>query len=491
MMDTVEQALKGTSLFESLSDKEFNDLVNASSTLELPAGSIIVEEGGIGQECYVIFDGIIQVFTTTSDGQEVVLNKSQPGELVGEQSLLPGSSGHRSANLRAYSDVILIRLSKAAFQKVLTHDHPLQERLLQLGKTQLQDRLLKQSALFRSLRFGEDGTDWYRQEEFSGREVILRQGEPGDKAYVILSGAADVYHEEPKHSPQLLVQLGPGAVFGELALLEKQPRAATVIAHGPLQVLSIDGDRFLALYEAQPEVREYMQTLKTIYPLVGGGFITQYLGTFLGLDCITSITSLQDGTTAVSSLVIGRELFHMSISAPETELLETLHFEDPIQGIERKLVFSGMTIIEVTSHGHWPELGRVYQMILERTPMTMEQITLFRQQGTLQTKVALPLYQDHEIVCNCMQLTRGDLRQSIEGGCHTMEALMDTTGAGTVCGSCRVLVARDGGTGGLDARLHCRDAARGRGYPHISPKASPRLSQTSETGATCSDPVLH
>ncbi|ETW94818.1 MAG: hypothetical protein ETSY2_49110 [Candidatus Entotheonella gemina] len=204
MMDTIEQALKGTSLFESLSDEEFNDIVNATSTLELPAGAIIVEEGGIGQECYVIFDGMIQVFTTTSDGQEVVLDKCQPGELVGEQSLVPSSNGRRNANLRAYSDVILIRLSKADFQKVLTRDHPLQERLVQLGKSQVQNRLLRQSALFRSLRFGEDGTDWYRQEAFADREVIIRQGEPGDKAYVILSGTADVYHEEPKCNPRLL-----------------------------------------------------------------------------------------------------------------------------------------------------------------------------------------------------------------------------------------------------------------------------------------------
>lgn len=440
MMDTIEQVLKGTSLFEALSEKEFNDLANNASTLELPAGATIVEEGGVGQECYVIFDGMIQVFTTTADGQEVVLDKCQPRDLVGEQALVPGSNGRRSASLRAYSDVILIRLSKADFQNLLLRNHPLQERLLQLGKAQIQNRLLRQSALFRSLRFGEDGTDWYRQETFAGREVILRQGDPGDKAYVILSGTADVYHEEPKCNPQLLIQLGPGAVFGELALLEKQPRAATVIAHGPLQVLSIDGDRFLDLYDAHPEVREYMKTLKTIYPLVGGGFITQYLGTFLGLDCLTSITSLLDGTTAVSSLVIGRDLFHMSISVPETEVLETLRFEDPIQAIERELVFSNMAIVEVTSHGHWPELGQVYQMILERTPLTTEQINLFRQQGTLRNQVMLPLYQDHEIVCNCMQLTRGDLRQSIEGGCHTMEALMDVTGAGTVCGSCRVLL---------------------------------------------------
>ncbi len=438
-MDTVEHTLKASGLFEALNEDEFQSVASTATTLQLPSNTMIAHEGEVGQECYVIFHGAVQVLTTAADGQEVVVAKCEAGDFIGEQALLPDSKGRRNASLRAHSDVTLLRITKTDFQRILAHDHPLKDRLLQRGKEQVQHNLLRQSALFRSLYFGAD-TVWYREEGMADREVVFRQGDPGDKAYVVLSGAADVYEEEADGSPRLLRQLGPGSVFGELALLEQQPRSATVLAHGPLKVLSIDGNRFLTLYQRRPEVREYMHTLKNIYPLAGRGFMTQYLGTFLGMECLTTVASLIDGTTAVSSLVIGHEIFHMSVTLHEAEALEILYFEDPSQDIERKLVLSRTTIIEVTSHGHWPELGHVYRMVLERTPLASEQIALFRQEGILAREVMLPLYQDHETVCHCMQVTRGDIRLAIEGGGHTADAVMESAGTGTVCGSCRVLL---------------------------------------------------
>ncbi|MBO5092911.1 MAG: (2Fe-2S)-binding protein [Lachnospiraceae bacterium] len=41
-----------------------------------------------------------------------------------------------------------------------------------------------------------------------------------------------------------------------------------------------------------------------------------------------------------------------------------------------------------------------------------------------------------KIVCNCMSVTSGMIKEAVEGGADTLEAVQDATGAGTVCGAC-------------------------------------------------------
>jgi putative ABC transport system ATP-binding protein len=75
--------------------------------------------------------------------------------------------------------------------------------------------------------------------------VIVRQGEPGDKFYVIHQGHADVLKEDegPRH---LVATLKEGDFFGELALLNDQPRSATVVAKDALELYVLSKEDFLA-----------------------------------------------------------------------------------------------------------------------------------------------------------------------------------------------------------------------------------------------------
>jgi type IV pilus assembly protein PilB len=70
--------------------------------------------------------------------------------------------------------------------------------------------------------------------DFVPQSVIVREGGAGDAAYVIMSGLVAVRRKDPDTGMEfLLAELGPGQMFGEMALLTKKPRTASVVALEP------------------------------------------------------------------------------------------------------------------------------------------------------------------------------------------------------------------------------------------------------------------
>ena len=85
--------------------------------------------------------------------------------------------------------------------------------------------------------------------DFPAGKVLAAQGARGREFIVILEGAADV-----EQDGRLLNTLGKGDFFGEIALVTKQPRTATVTSTAPLRALVITDRDFLALLKRSPEV---------------------------------------------------------------------------------------------------------------------------------------------------------------------------------------------------------------------------------------------
>ncbi len=71
-------------------------------------------------------------------------------------------------------------------------------------------------------------------------EVLVRQGDRGDCLFVLLEGRAAVYKEDEIGHSRLVAELRAGDVFGEVALLEKVPRTATVRARGDAALLLLN-----------------------------------------------------------------------------------------------------------------------------------------------------------------------------------------------------------------------------------------------------------
>jgi CRP-like cAMP-binding protein len=84
--------------------------------------------------------------------------------------------------------------------------------------------------------------------------VVVRQGDPADRFYVILDGSFVVDQVAPDGAMTRLRTMGPDEVFGELGLLTVAPRSATVTAATDGRLLVLDAADFLELVAAGTDV---------------------------------------------------------------------------------------------------------------------------------------------------------------------------------------------------------------------------------------------
>ena len=92
-----------------------------------------------------------------------------------------------------------------------------------------------------------------RVEEISEGQAVVRQDDQGHEAFVIARGILKVVRSNGGDET-LLAQLGPGAMFGEMALLSAAPRSATVIALEPAQLLVLGRAELERAAEGAPEL---------------------------------------------------------------------------------------------------------------------------------------------------------------------------------------------------------------------------------------------
>ena len=80
--------------------------------------------------------------------------------------------------------------------------------------------------------------------------VIAREGEPGVGLFVIVDGTAEVTIGGKKKA-----SLGPGDFFGEIALISKAPRSATIVTTSPVRALVITDRAFRQLLDNSPDIQ--------------------------------------------------------------------------------------------------------------------------------------------------------------------------------------------------------------------------------------------
>jgi CRP/FNR family transcriptional regulator, cyclic AMP receptor protein len=95
-----------------------------------------------------------------------------------------------------------------------------------------------------------------RESWFAPNETLCREGEMGDEVFVLLDGEVSVL-KRVDDADQVVAVEGPGAVIGELAVLDPAPRNATVVASfGGVRTMRLCGTPFRRALTASPAVTE-------------------------------------------------------------------------------------------------------------------------------------------------------------------------------------------------------------------------------------------
>ena len=115
-------------------------------------------------------------------------------------------------------------------------------------------RRLADVALFAGLPPGRLETAMRRAtlRDVKAGTTIIRQGDAADFFYVVNSGRVEVTQTDASGASHLLRQMGPAEFFGEIGLLSRVPRTATVIALTDCTLVALDGAAFLELVESGP-----------------------------------------------------------------------------------------------------------------------------------------------------------------------------------------------------------------------------------------------
>ncbi len=116
--------------------------------------------------------------------------------------------------------------------------------------------IITESAIFKHLE--EDELECVaeicRVEEFKLSEYIFREGDAGDRLYVIADGEVRISRDIPGAGEEALTVLKPGACFGEMAVLDQSERSTDAIANTACTLLTITRPDFEMLLDSNREL---------------------------------------------------------------------------------------------------------------------------------------------------------------------------------------------------------------------------------------------
>ena len=88
-----------------------------------------------------------------------------------------------------------------------------------------------------------------KEVSFGAGEQIFAKGDLGTSLFIVYEGAVGIFSGQ-----QQLSTFGSGDFFGELALLDAEPRSASAVTQGPVVAFRLDQDDFYDVMEERPEV---------------------------------------------------------------------------------------------------------------------------------------------------------------------------------------------------------------------------------------------
>lgn len=208
----------------------------------LNAGDFIIRQGDPGDFFYVIDHGEFDIII---NGEKVGSYKDEGA--FGELALMYNTP--RAATIQAATDAVVWCVDRLTFRKTVnSHNY---------RKRRLYESFIRSVPLLSTLSPIEicKVADCLEPVDFADGQVIIRQGEQGELFYIIVQGTVSITLKNGDEEPVVDGgRLTSGQYFGELALINDAPRAATVTAMGLVKCVSLDAKAFNRLFGPLMEI---------------------------------------------------------------------------------------------------------------------------------------------------------------------------------------------------------------------------------------------
>ena len=221
----------------------------------LGAGEVLCRQGDPADSLYFLITGRLRV-SVARDAGEPHVSEVAPGRPVGELGVLAGA--RRSATVTAAADSVLVRLPKAAFERIAERSPEAVGQLAEVVRRRIRRDHLAEVL---SRRFGpidaemlravEDQATWVH---LRSGDVLMRQGDEADCIYLVISGRLCAVAADAAGGEKLLNEIARAECIGEIGLLAGEARTATVRAIRDSELVRLPKSAFEAIAQRHPLV---------------------------------------------------------------------------------------------------------------------------------------------------------------------------------------------------------------------------------------------
>ncbi|KAF3920899.1 hypothetical protein ABW21_db0207791 [Orbilia brochopaga] len=246
-------AIADNLLFRNLDDEQTKQVLGALTEKAIRTKDMrVITQGDVGDFFYIVEQGTFDVYvnpagkmTAGADGMGKKVTTITAGGSFGELALMYNAP--RAATvITASPDCVLWSLDRITFRKILMENT--------FKKRRMYEAFLETVPLLSGLMPYERSkiADALETRSYTPEQVIIREGDPGDNFYIIEQGTAEV--KKRSEGSKVLKSYTKGDYFGELALLNDAPRAASVVAKDKVKVATLGKEGFQRLLGPVTEI---------------------------------------------------------------------------------------------------------------------------------------------------------------------------------------------------------------------------------------------
>ncbi|MBI1778209.1 MAG: cyclic nucleotide-binding domain-containing protein [Proteobacteria bacterium] len=251
--DLIEIVRERSPLFSALTKLQIRELLLQASVHNVAAGNVIFERNDYTNSLYAILQGSVEIEINPSNPDERLALEA--GAFFGEMGLISGR--RRTATVRAKTEAALLELPRNAMIRLTRSVPDIKRQIDEVA-------IVRQFQTYIAPGLGrEDLADVLKVSSivaFKPGEVMIKEAAEDDSVFLIRSGAASVSRLVDGRDV-VLSYVPAGHYVGEMAMLTRARRSATVKASVATEAIKIEAEAFRALLKTFPDLQSAVENL--------------------------------------------------------------------------------------------------------------------------------------------------------------------------------------------------------------------------------------